>query len=121
MAMSAQEWYRSYGYKRLVQDRASEDHQRSRMNRTKTGRRSWTNCGGSVDHAISRETGGCFLAAESGNRDEKGIMASSAYMPEVADEDARINRNDRLRRFVSVVVDPRTDFQIQESDESDEE
>ena len=98
---SAQEWFRSRSYERLVQDRAWEDRQRSRMNRMKIGRRSWTNCGGSVDQAISRETGGCFLAAESGNRGDD-VFASTAFIPEVEEEEARLVKNDRLRRFVSV-------------------
>ncbi len=49
---------------------------------------------------MGKELGGCFVAAESGNRGEKGVMASLAYTPEVAYEEARLVANDRLRRFV---------------------
>ncbi len=45
--------------------------------------------------------GGTFVSPESGNRGDKGVMASLAYIPEVADEEARLVKNDRLRRFVS--------------------
>lgn len=99
MSMSAQEWFRSPRYRRLVSEHELDERNQQRMARTRTRRRDWSGFGGSVDQAIARETGGCFIS-ESGNRGDAGVMASYEYIPEVAEEDARVVENDRLRRFL---------------------
>lgn len=99
MSMSAQEWFRSYRHRRLVSEHELDEHNQQRLARARTRRRDWSNFGGSVDQAIALETGGCFIS-ESGNRGDAGVMASYEYIPEVAEEDARVVRNDRLRRFL---------------------
>lgn len=45
------------------------------------------------------DLGGTFVSAESGNRGD-AVMASLAYIPEIAEEEARVVANDRLHRFV---------------------
>lgn len=94
--MARKSWFER---QRDAERRQEEQNERYAL-RTRTRRRDWTYFGGSVDRAIAREMGGCFIS-ESGNRGEAGVMASWEYVPEAAEEEARLSANDRLRRFVS--------------------
>lgn len=87
------------------------DIDQARMARTRTRRRDWTTSGGSVDQAISKETGGCWAPSESGSRGDN-VLASWKYVPEAAEEHHRLTRNDKLRRFVSEedIQDRRDEF-----------
>jgi hypothetical protein len=102
MSYYAQSWFRSSRRQRQVSDRTFWEAKQTRMASVRTGRRDWSDRGGNVDQAIARESGGCFLPAESGNRGDKGVMASLAYLPEVAEEEVRLQAGDRLRNFVSI-------------------
>ena len=50
-----------------------------------------------ADRRMTRELRGSFISPESGNRHEAGVMASTAFTPEIAEEEQRLTKGDRLR------------------------